>query len=112
MGVLVVRAATNDQRFFGLAQLDLKRGYDLAREFVLHGENIGEITIEALGPDMRTALCVDELAGNADAVARLAHTTFQHVAHAEVTTDLLHIDRLALVGEGRVACDYMQLRQL
>src|SRR4029077_6836288 len=52
---------------------------------------------------------VDELAGNADAVARLAHTTFQHVAHAEVATDLLHIDRLALVGEGRVACDYMQL---
>ena len=46
MGVLVARAATNDQRFFGIAQLDLKRGYDLAREFVLHSENIREIVIK------------------------------------------------------------------
>src|SRR5665811_2077064 len=112
MGVLVVRAATNDQRFFGLAQLDLKRGYDLAREFVLHGENIGEVTIEAVGPDMRTALCVDELAGNADAVARLAHPTSQPVTHAEFAADPLHVDRLALVGEARVAGDDVQLRQL
>jgi hypothetical protein len=55
---------------------------------------------------------VDKLAGNAHPVAGLAHASFQHVAHAELATDLPHIDRLALVGEGRVARDDIQLRQL
>src|SRR5579863_1512646 len=100
MGVLVVRAGSKDQRFFGLAQLDLKRGYDLACEFVLHGENIREITIEAVGPDMRTALCIDELAGNADPVPRLAHAAFQHVTNAEFAANTLHVDRLALISKG------------
>ncbi len=44
--------------------------------------------------------------------ARLTHAAFKHVAHAEVATDLFHVDRLALVGKGRVACDYVQFRQL
>ena len=48
---------------------------------------------------------VDELPGDADARSRPAHAAFQHVAHAEVAADLLHVDGAALVGEGRVARD-------
>ena len=39
--------------------------------FVLHGEDLGEVAIETVCPDVRAALRVDELAGNADAVADL-----------------------------------------
>ena len=48
---------------------------------------------------------VDELPGDAHAVRRLAHAAFEHIAHAELAADLLHVDRPALVGEGRIARD-------
>ena len=43
--------------------------------------------------------------GDADAVAGFAHAAFKHVAHAEFAPDLLHIDRVPLVGKGAVARD-------
>ena len=112
MGVHVLGAATGDPCFFGRAQLNLERSNDLLREFVLHGEDIREVAIKAVGPDVCAARSIDKLAGNAHPVARLADTAFQHVAHAEFAADLLHVDRLALVGKARVTRDDMQLRQL
>ena len=37
--------------------------------------------------------------------AGLAHAAFEHVAHAELAADLLHVNRPALVGEARIARD-------
>jgi len=54
---------------------------------------------------------VDELAGYADPVRGLAHAAFEHVTHAELTADLLHIDGAALVGEARIARDHEQLAE-
>ena len=54
---------------------------------------------------MRSGCGVDELPGDAHAIAGLAHAAFEHVAHAELAADLLHVDRPALVGEGRIARD-------
>ena len=54
---------------------------------------------------------VDQLPGDAHPVAGLAHAAFEHVAHAELLRHLLHGDRLALVGEGRVARDDEEPRQ-
>ena len=51
---------------------------------------------------------VDELAGNAHAIARLAYTAFQHVSHAEFASDLPDVGRLALVGKTRIAGDHEQ----
>jgi hypothetical protein len=36
---------------------------------------------------------------------QLAHTAFEHIAHAKFATDLLNVDLPALVGESRVARD-------
>ena len=47
-------------------------------------------------------------AGDAQAVARLAHAPFQNIAHAEFAPDLPDIDGLALVGEARIAGDHEQ----
>ena len=55
---------------------------------------------------MRAALSVDELDIDAHAVAAALHRAFEHVAHVQFAADLLHVNRLALVGEGRVARDH------
>src|SRR5438552_7186611 len=54
---------------------------------------------------MRAGFGIDQLRGDAHPVAALAHAAFEHIAHAEFAADLLHIDRLALVGEARIAGD-------
>ena len=58
-----------------------------------------------VGPDVRAGCCVDQLPGDPHPIAGFAHTAFEHVAHAELLRHLLHVDQLALVGEGGVAGD-------
>src|SRR5262249_54341391 len=48
---------------------------------------------------------LNQLRGNAHATASLAHRAFEHIAHAQLAADLLHINGLALVGEARIARD-------
>jgi len=57
---------------------------------------------------MRPANSVDQLAGNAHALAAFAHRALEHIADAELAADLLHIDGLPLVGEARIAGDDKQ----
>ena len=48
---------------------------------------------------------VDQLRGDPQATAGLAHRAFEDIAHAELAADLFHIDHLALVGKTRIAGD-------
>src|SRR3974377_1009193 len=105
VSIHVLGAAAGDQGLLALAKLNLQRSDDLLREFVLHREYVGEIAIETVRPNVRTVGSVDKLAGNAPAIAGLAHASFQHVAHAELAADLLHIDGLTLIGKTRVSRD-------
>ena len=57
---------------------------------------------------MRCGRRVDELAGDANPISGLAHAAFEHVADAELATDLLHVDGATLVGEARIAGDHEQ----
>jgi hypothetical protein len=57
---------------------------------------------------MRAACCIDQLCVDAYPVSALSYRAFQHVADAELTADLLNIDRLALVREARIAGDNEQ----
>src|SRR5262249_28648998 len=50
----------------------------------------------------------DVLPGDAYPVGRLAHAAFEHVAHAELTPDLLQVHGPPLVGEARIARDHEQ----
>src|SRR5437660_6632504 len=54
---------------------------------------------------MVVRVSANELRRHAYAMARFAHAAFKHVTRAEILADLLDVDRLTLVGEGRVARD-------
>jgi catechol 2,3-dioxygenase-like lactoylglutathione lyase family enzyme len=71
-------------------------------------EHVFEDTIEMVGPQMAARRGVDELAGDSNTVGRLADAAFEYVADTELAADLLDVDRLALVGEARIAGDHEQ----
>src|SRR5215469_11892093 len=75
-------------------------------DFVLHHEDVGEIAVVALSPDMLAGLGLDQLAGDANAIAGFPQAAFEHIAHAQIAANLLHINSAALVGEGGVARDH------
>ena len=54
---------------------------------------------------MRAVCRVDQLGGDAHAVAGFAHRALEDVANAKLAADLLHADRLALERETRIAGD-------
>ena len=48
---------------------------------------------------------IDQLRGDPHLVVRLAYAAFQHVLHPQLSAHVLHLHRLAFVGEGRVTSD-------
>jgi len=105
VGGEVIRRAVGGARGLGGLQGRLDDAGDAGRDLVLKLENILERAVEPVGPEMRASGCVDQLCSNTHPAAGLAHRSFEDVAHAEFARDLLHINRLALVGEGRIAGD-------
>ena len=93
-------------------QLDFECGHDLQRQLVLNGEDVGEITIEAVGPDMAAADRIDQLRRDPDPPARLAHATLEYVANTECARHLGDRNRLPLIDKGRIPRDHVQPRQL
>ena len=93
---------------FGALKLLRDRADDVLGDPILKLEDVVERALIALGPEMAARLRVDELSGDAHAVRRLADAAFEHIAHAQVAADLLHIARPALVGEARIARDHEQ----
>src|SRR6516162_8942606 len=74
-------------------------------DLVLHVEEIGDQLIEALSPEMRAGLGLNQLDIDAHTISRSLDTAFEHIAHVEFASDLLEINRLALVCEGCAAPD-------
>src|SRR5215469_8042519 len=79
-------------------------------DLILHRENVSEFTIIAFGPDVVAGLGLDQLRGDADAVAGTSHGAFEYVAYTKVASDPFHIDGAALIGEAGIAGDHEQRR--
>src|SRR5258708_18820445 len=105
IGIEAIGALAFDALDLGEPQTRFDGADDGKRYLVLQGENIVGLAVIALGPDMRAGRGVDELPGDAHAIAGLAHAAFEHIAHAKLAADLLHVDSAALVGEGRITRD-------
>src|SRR6516225_5359185 len=99
---------TSCTRKFSRLQGRLDDAGDARSDLVLKFEDIFEQAVEAIGPQMRSGVRVDQLSGDADPIAALAHRAFEHVADTQFATDPLHVDVLALVGEARIAGGYKQ----
>src|SRR6185295_6509294 len=90
--------------FFLLGQkFQLQCRNDRLRDFVLQRENVVELAIVALGPHMTARSAIDQLGGDANATAGLAHAALEQMAHLELPRSLWRIDMLALEREGGVA---------
>ena len=101
------------QRALGLCPVDVRDqcGGDRAGEFVLKREHIRELAIVAFGPTVGAGERIDELRGDPHAAVVAAKTAYQHVAHAELASDLPDVDCLPLVLKARIACDDEQFRE-
>ena len=91
---------------FDLDELGLKLIGEARDNLVLHVEQVGDRLVEALRPQVRAALGVDELDVDAHALAAALNAAFERIAHVELAADLLRVDRLALVGESGAAADH------
>src|SRR3546814_487330 len=112
VGLQVLRTLAGETPLLVPRQLERQRRDDLLRDLVLDREDVGQLAVVPLGPEMAARLAVDQLRGDADAGASLAHAAFQHVAHAELAADVLNVDGAPPVDEGGVAGDDEQARDL
>ena len=70
-----------------LAELGSQGGDDLAGNVVLDRENVGQLAVVALGPQMAAGLGVDQLGGDAHPLAAFADAAFDNVSDPEVAAD-------------------------
>ena len=91
---------------FGLQQPWTDCGNHFLGNLILQRENVGQLAIMAIGPDMLAGGGVYELRCDAHAITALAHAPFEHITHAQFTTHLLYIDGRTFVGEARIARDH------
>src|SRR5262245_62771309 len=75
-----------------LRQRDRQRADDLLHHLVLRREDVREIAIEPLSPEMPAVAGIDELRRDAHTIAGLAGAALEHTATAQGGPDLLHFD--------------------
>ena len=71
-------------------------------DFVLNDEDVGQVTIIAIGPDVAVVLSIDELSRDPHTRAGLADTSFDNEINAEAFRDFRHLHVFALIGERRI----------
>src|SRR5215207_1089849 len=109
VGVQAFRRLALDSFDFRLFQLRPYRTHHARGHLVLQIEDIFNLAVETINPQVGTGRGIDELARNAHAVARLTYAAFENVAHPELASHLFYVDGPALVGEARIAGDHEQL---
>src|SRR5262249_26084358 len=98
-GVHVLRPRRDYALAFGAGQRWLDRGDDARGDVVLHREDVSQIPVVALGPEVGTGGRIDKVGGNAHALPGSAHATLEDIADAKIAADLFKVDRFSLVRE-------------
>ena len=81
-------------------------------DLVLHGEDVLQLPVEPVGPEVIAGAHVHELRRHAQPLPGLPHAPFEHGADAELAADLPHVGVLAPVGEGAGARRDVERRDL
>src|SRR5918997_6000522 len=87
------------------AEARLDRPGDRLRRAVLQAEDVGDVALDTICPDVPRRLGLYQLAGDPDPRAGLADAALQRVAHAERAADLAQVRLTPLVREGAGAPD-------
>src|SRR5262249_50972443 len=85
--------------YFRCKQRGCNAANDTTCHLILQLENVLEIAVEPVDPDMDTIGSVDQLARDANPITGLADAALQNISHAELATDLPNVDGTAFVGE-------------
>ncbi len=95
-----------DGPLFALAEHDSQRFDDVAGDLVLDLENVLELAVVALRPEVVAVGHANQLGGDPQPAARLAHAALENRGDLELPADLADVLALALEREGRGAgCD-------
>ena len=105
IGIQAVRPFAFDALDLDFSQARLDCADHAHCDLVLHGKDVAQQSVIALGPDLHAAVCFDQLGGNADAVAGFAHAALEHVVDAKILPQSSYVDCFALVDEARIARD-------
>src|SRR5258707_9713798 len=75
------------------------------RDFVLESENVRQVTLEPVCPNVRARHRIYQLTCDANPTCRLTHRPLKDIAHAEPASDLLDIDGFAFERKPRIASE-------
>jgi len=89
VGLGILRVAAADNLLLLRGQPQVERIGNFQCRLFLNGEDVLQVSVEILRPDVEARRTVNELRGDAHAVLRFAHAPFQNVAHAQFAADLL-----------------------
>jgi hypothetical protein len=92
-------------------EFEVKRDRYSARDLVLQRKQIARVAVQAVGPQMRVGLGIDQLGAHTDPVARPLDAPFQHIAHSQLAPDLPCISRSVPISERGIARDHGHLRE-
>ena len=93
-------------RGLSVGQLEIERNSDAAGDLVLQCEQIANIAVELLRPQMRIRLGIDQLSVDAHFAARPPNAAFEDISYAQLAADLLGVDPPVPVSECGIARDH------
>jgi hypothetical protein len=110
VGRCVAGAATFDSRRIGWQQLHTQCIDDMPRDLLLDGEDVFDLALESLRPEVKTVRGIDELRGDPQSIAALAYAAFQERLHIEqaphfpaVHSAVLQLERCRTRGDPQAA---------
>src|SRR6266568_8635242 len=86
-------------------EMRLDGGDDVPGNLILDGEDVAQLAVVPLRPDVLARRCVNELPRHADAPTHGPDAAFEDITDRQLQGDLPHVDGSPLVIEGRVASD-------
>ena len=112
IGLQILRGLTPNLSLFAGGESCFELGCDRLRELALQREDVLQLAIVFLRPNLGVRLGVDELSVDSHAIARNLEASLQHVYNAQVAPDLLHVSILAPVACDTTAADDLQVSPL
>jgi hypothetical protein len=104
-GIEAIRRLVHRALLFGGSNSRSGRDCNRFGDLVLHRENIRELPVVAVGPDVIARFGFDQLCGDPDTIAGLSQAALEHIADAEIAPNAFHINRAASVGERGITSD-------